>query len=343
MNKQMKLKILVVAFLVLECTVTSSVIHAQRRTAQKKRPDAKLISQEQLDFLERFMLATDDIDLAYSTDRKAFVYKSVRQGYGEWVELPPPLNRAAASVESAYDDWIFVYGRVTNEGAVNSIIRLNAQRGEPDRLTPSVFAKYGLALQDGYRAINYLQTLTQTRNAEFRDLAIQYRLRKSSPSTVSKAASKSSSGTEKSEPSMRLTKDATSSATELVPANNPNRTLATQWLDQKSTFDFEKLTGIWRVSFLSETGVNTTLALRVVRVENEYFAGLAQTAATTFVPVEPSESGPRIRFYFSGSDQVLQQILLSDISLGQDFLEGKISFKTTGANFTNKFSAIRTP
>jgi len=149
-------------------------------TGQRRQPRpsaARYLTDEQVTFLEQFLQSTDAIDLAYATDKGRFVNMRVGQGYHEWVELPPSLDRLAHSVEVGYDDWIFVYGRVTHQGALDSMIRLNEAEGKADSFTPEVFARYGLSLQNPYGAINYLQNLALQRNQQFRAVASTYRIK----------------------------------------------------------------------------------------------------------------------------------------------------------------------
>ncbi|HEX8288745.1 MAG TPA: hypothetical protein VF556_12145 [Pyrinomonadaceae bacterium] len=181
-------------FIIIAVFVSSSLFavtaEAQRKTSRKSNTTkAKTLTVEQKAFLEDILATTDDVDLKYTTDLKKFAYavsflkkKTELEGF----DIPEPLKTYAFDMMDAYDSWVILYGRVTHQGLIDSLIRLDEREGKKDEITPAIISRYNLAGLNPLIAVDVLRKNAFSSKIRFRNTLIKYPVEKETVERIQK-------------------------------------------------------------------------------------------------------------------------------------------------------------
>lgn len=309
-------KLPILGFIFSLVFVFVSDVSAQSRSRSgkaKPRPSvsksSKTLSPVQADFVQSVLDSTDRIDLKYATNTGEFA--NMRVKHGNWVSLPEPLNSQTQNLIKTYDDWIFIYGRVTNQGALSSLIELSEYEGKPDTLTPSVFARYNLSLQNPYQAINAIMRLANENKVRLRNSFSGYKIK-----------------------DVLTPKDTSNERVILVPLPAPVNN------DKERILDFEtlvKISGKWRLNF-TEFGQPRTFDFTFIAIDKDFFVGIPSATGMLYVPVIIRNGNMIISLHARNLNGQMTSTIFECNSIAPTLIKGKYTVKNNareeGSSFT---------
>jgi hypothetical protein len=181
-------------FIIIAVFLSSSLFavtaEAQRKTSRKTSTvRVKALTVEQKAFLNDILTTTDDVDLKYTTDLKKFAYAVSflkKKTELERFDIPEPLKTYAFNMMDAYDSWVILYGRVTHQGLIDSLIRLDESKGQKDEITPAIISRYNLAGLNPLTAVDVLRRNAFSSKVRFKNSFIKYPIQKETAESISK-------------------------------------------------------------------------------------------------------------------------------------------------------------